>query len=163
MISQEEVVTKTDSSNFAPHPAPPRAQQPFTPEEVSRIQTQLDAPIDNEYIQFRPSAQGSVGYVEGWKALSLMNEVFGFNGWSSEILHLGTDFTDIHDDRISLGMFCMVRIHLRDGTFHDVPPLLPADGVDKGNARTLDTDRRRISGARRRPLKRPARRPSPMR
>lgn len=94
--------------------------RPFNDDEQIRIQNTLDQSIEPEYIQFRPSPQGSVAYVEGWKALSLANETFGFNGWSSEILHLNPDFVDISSDgRVSLGISCMVRIHLRDGTFHD--------------------------------------------
>lgn len=98
-------------------------KRPFTTEEAARIQSVLDTPIENEYIQFRPSAQGSVAYVEGWKALSLANEVFGFNGWSSEILSLTVDFVDQVDGKFSIGVSCMVRIYLRDGTFHEVDPI----------------------------------------
>ena len=108
------------SINLTSRSATIKKAQPFTAEEAAHIQARLDAPIDHDHIQFRPSAQGSVAYVEGWKALSLANEVFGFSGWSSEILQLGTDFLDVQDGRVSLGVSCMVRIHLRDGTFHDV-------------------------------------------
>lgn len=31
-------------------------------------------------------------YVEGWKAINLANEVFGFHGWSSSITSLTVDF-----------------------------------------------------------------------
>jgi DNA repair and recombination protein RAD52 len=96
-------------------------QRPFSVEECSRIQSTLKKPIDMEHIQFRPSAQGSVGYVEGWKALSIANDIFGFDGWSSEILSLSPDFIDTSaDGKVSIGISCMVRIFLRDGTFHDV-------------------------------------------
>lgn len=35
---------------------------------------------------------GNVAYLEGWKAFNLANQVFGFNGWSSEIHSFTTDF-----------------------------------------------------------------------
>lgn len=111
-----------------PPPPPPPLLSPkrphWTEEEEVRIQKALCQPIEYEHIQFRPSAQGSVAYVEGWKVLNLANEVFGFNGWSSEILSLTRDFEDVSGadgGRISVGYSCMVRIRLRDGTFHDVP------------------------------------------
>ena len=107
-----KTLDKSNSSNG-------RQFVPFTSDEVKDIQKKLDASIDADSIQFRPSAQGSVAYVEGWRALSLANEVFGFNGWSSEILSLSVDFCDNEGGRISLGISCMVRIHLKDGTFHD--------------------------------------------
>lgn len=106
-----------------PPPLPPKRPHWTEGEEV-RIQNALCQSIEYEHIQFRPSAQGSVAYVEGWKVLNLANEVFGFNGWSSEILSLTRDFEDLSGadgGRISVGYSCMVRIRLRDGTFHDVP------------------------------------------
>lgn len=104
---------------YAHLPTVASSVRPFAADEARSIQGQLDQLIEADQIQFRPSAQGSVAYVEGWKVLSLANEVFGFNGWSSEILHLGIDFVDSQDGRISLGISCLVRVHLRDGTFHD--------------------------------------------
>ncbi|PJF20062.1 Rad52/22 double strand DNA break repair [Paramicrosporidium saccamoebae] len=85
----------------------PRKNVPFSPEDTLRIQKQLDVPVDVEHIAFRPSAQGTVAYVEGWRALHLANEVFGFSGWSSEILSLATDFVDTEGGRVTLGVSCM--------------------------------------------------------
>lgn len=31
-------------------------------------------------------------YAEGWKIINLANEVFGFNGWSSSVLSITTDY-----------------------------------------------------------------------
>lgn len=113
-----------EHATFSPPPRnTPHNWQRWTGEEAVRVQHALGQPIEYEHIQFRPSAQGSVAYVEGWKALNLANEVFGFNGWSSEILSLNRDFEDISGadgGRISVGYSCMVRVRLRDGTFHDV-------------------------------------------
>lgn len=108
---------ETQSSTSASGPV----WREFTKEEQERIQNHLDRPLEAEHIQFRPAAQGSVAYIEGWKVLSIANEVFGFNGWSSEILSLSCDFVDVGEGgKISLGISCMVRIRLRDGTYHDV-------------------------------------------
>jgi len=99
----------------------PQRHVPFSAAECNVIQKELDRPLEPEHITYRPSGQGQVAYLEGWKSLQLANEVFGFNGWSSEILSLTTDFLDTDSTgRVSLGMSCMVRVHLRDGTFHDV-------------------------------------------
>lgn len=114
-MDKENLARKSDHSKTTP-----RKLTPFTAEECEKIQNQLDRPIDNSDIQFRPAAQGTVAYLEGWKALNLANEVFGFNGWCSEILSLTTDFVDIVEGKVSLGVSCMLRVHLKDGTFHDV-------------------------------------------
>lgn len=64
--------------------------------------------------------QGPVSYLEGWRAFNYANEIFGFNGWSSEILEVTVDFMDNDGGKYSCGIACTVRIHLKDGTFHDV-------------------------------------------
>jgi recombination DNA repair RAD52 pathway protein len=35
---------------------------------------------------------GSFVYVESWKAIEIANAVFGFDGWSSEIINISPDF-----------------------------------------------------------------------
>lgn len=35
---------------------------------------------------------GKLTYIEGWRVINLANEVFGFNGWSTEIKQLEVDF-----------------------------------------------------------------------
>ena len=71
---------------------PARKIVPYTQEEAHEIQTRLDTNLDASQLSYRPSGQGTLTYLEGWKALSLANEVFGFNGWSSEILNFTIDF-----------------------------------------------------------------------
>ena len=69
-----------------------RITAPYTEEEAYDIQKRLDTKLDASHISYRPAAQGTVAYLEGWKAFNLANEVFGFNGWSSEILSFTIDF-----------------------------------------------------------------------
>jgi DNA repair and recombination protein RAD52 len=60
--------------------------------EMVEIQSRLDCKLEPDHLSYRPAAQGTVAYLEGWKAINLANECFGFNGWSSEILNFSTDF-----------------------------------------------------------------------
>lgn len=69
-----------------------RTVLPYTAEEAHEIQERLDTKLDASHLSYRPAAQGTVAYLEGWKAFNLANEVFGFNGWSSEILSFTIDF-----------------------------------------------------------------------
>lgn len=69
-----------------------RAAVPYSEEEAHEIQERLDTKLDASHLSYRPAAQGTVAYLEGWKAFNLANEVFGFNGWSSEILSFTIDF-----------------------------------------------------------------------
>ncbi|KAI8334178.1 DNA repair protein Rad52/59/22 [Chlamydoabsidia padenii] len=60
---------------------------------------------------------GTVMYIEGSTAINLANELFGYNGWSSEIKQSVVDVSD--DGRVTLGMATTVRVTLKDGTFHE--------------------------------------------
>lgn len=101
-----------------------RSFQPiqFTKEERSRIQTRLNKVLGPEYVSFRPGGGGqNVSYIEGWKALNLANEIFGFDGWCSELINSQVDYVDTHggSGRISMGFSVLVRVTIKNGTFHE--------------------------------------------
>jgi len=70
------------------------AQALRTIQAVATLQAKLNQRLGPEYISQRPGpGNGSkLTYVEGWKVINLANEVFGFNGWSSSITSLTTDY-----------------------------------------------------------------------
>ncbi|KAI9771329.1 MAG: DNA repair protein rad52 [Geoglossum simile] len=94
----------------------------FTAQEIATLQSRLEKQLGPEYISSRPGAAGQkVYYVAGEKCINLANEVFGFNGWSSSIQNIQIDFVDESptSGKISLGLSVIVRVTLRDGTFHE--------------------------------------------
>lgn len=82
---------KISTNPYSP-PLTMKTPVPYTEEEAYDIQYRLDTKLDASHLSYRPAAQGTVAYLEGWKAFNLANEVFGFNGWSSEILSFTIDF-----------------------------------------------------------------------
>ncbi|TFL01633.1 Rad52/22 family double-strand break repair protein-domain-containing protein [Pterulicium gracile] len=90
---------------------------------IAALQIKLNQKLGPEYISQRPGPGGGpkLTYVEGWKIINLANEVFGFNGWSSSIVSLVTDFADYNEEtrRYSVGVTAIVRVTLRDGVFHE--------------------------------------------
>lgn len=60
-------------------------------------------------------------YLTAEKCITLANEVFGFNGWSSSIQNIQVDFADENPQsgRVSIGLSVIVRVTLRDGTYHE--------------------------------------------
>ncbi|KAF2035595.1 hypothetical protein EK21DRAFT_54137, partial [Setomelanomma holmii] len=93
----------------------------FTASEIATLQSRLNKQLGPEYISTRPgSGGGKVAYLEGNKAIALANEVFGFNGWSSSLGQVQIDYVDEHQNgKVSLGLSIVVRITLKDGTYHE--------------------------------------------
>ncbi|KAJ9607302.1 DNA repair protein rad52 [Cladophialophora chaetospira] len=94
----------------------------YTAQEIATLQSRLDKQLGPEYISSRAGPGGSkVHYLAADKAISLANEVFGFNGWSSSIQNIQIDFVDENPqtNKISLGLSVIVRITLKDGTHHE--------------------------------------------
>lgn len=94
----------------------------YTAQEIATLSSRLEKQLGPEYISSRPGAGGGkVHYLSADKCINLANEVFGFNGWSSGIQNVQIDFVDESQSsgKVSLGLSVIVRVTLRDGTFHE--------------------------------------------
>ncbi|OQE36211.1 hypothetical protein PENCOP_c012G00450 [Penicillium coprophilum] len=112
--------TGTASAN--PFEEPQRRINEYTAQEIATLQARLDKKLGPEYISARPGAAGQkVHYLSADKCINLANEVFGFNGWSSSIQTIQIDFVEENQNtgKISLGLSVVIRVTLRDGTFHE--------------------------------------------
>lgn len=91
--------------------------------KIAELQAKLNRKLGPEYISQRPGPGGGpkLTYAEGWKIINLANEVFGFNGWSSNVVSLTTDFIDHNEQsqRYTVGVTAIVRVTLRDGVYHE--------------------------------------------
>ncbi|KAF8842441.1 hypothetical protein BDN67DRAFT_965772 [Paxillus ammoniavirescens] len=90
---------------------------------IATLQAKLNKKLGPEYISQRPGPAGcpKLTYAEGWKIINLANEVFGFNGWSSNVVNLTTDFVEYSEEsrRYNVGVTAILRVTLRDGTHHE--------------------------------------------
>jgi DNA repair and recombination protein RAD52 len=94
----------------------------YTAQEIAILQSRLEKQLGPEYISSRAGPSGQkVHYVAAEKCIQLANEIFGFNGWSSQIMDVQVDFVDENPTtlKVSLGLSVIVRVTLRDGTFHE--------------------------------------------
>ncbi|KAF2166762.1 hypothetical protein M409DRAFT_54552 [Zasmidium cellare ATCC 36951] len=94
----------------------------YTAQQIATLQSRLEKQLGPEYISTRPgNGGGKVHYLAAEKVINLANEVFGFNGWSSSIQNVQIDFVDENatNGRINLGLSTIVRVTLKDGTFHE--------------------------------------------
>ncbi|KAE8452994.1 hypothetical protein EG329_012181 [Mollisiaceae sp. DMI_Dod_QoI] len=99
----------------------PRVSE-YTAQEIATLQSRLEKQLGPEYISSRAGPSGQkVHYLAAEKCIQLANEVFGFNGWSSQIKEVQVDFVD-EDPRtfkVNIGLSVVVRVTLRDGTYHE--------------------------------------------
>ena len=130
-------------SFFAPLPTPfgftPLSEDSATSKQIATLQAKLNKKLGPEFISQRPGPGGGpkLTYAEGWKIINLANEVFGFNGWSSSIVSIVTDFVDYSEEsrRFNVGVTAIVRVTLRDGAYHeDVGYGMLENGKSKGAA-----------------------------
>ncbi|KAF8155767.1 recombination protein Rad52 [Crassisporium funariophilum] len=111
-----------------------------TAHKIALLQAKLNQKLGPEFISQRQGPGGpKLTYAEGWKIINLANEVFGFNGWSSSIVSLTTDFVDYTEEsrRYNIGVTAIVRVTLRDGVFHEDIGYGMAENV-KGKGQALD-------------------------
>ena len=67
----------------------------YSSEEQQAVQKALHARLGPNFISKRPVGGGShAAYLEGHRAVSLANEIFGFNGWSHSVTQQSIDFVD---------------------------------------------------------------------
>ncbi|MBW0478473.1 hypothetical protein O181_018188 [Austropuccinia psidii MF-1] len=87
----------------------------------SHIQALLSKQLGPEFLATRPGAGGSkLTYIEGWRVIALANEIFGFDGWSSETKSIQVDFVDESTEgRFNVGVSAIVRIWLKSGGSHE--------------------------------------------
>ncbi|KAL8874341.1 MAG: hypothetical protein Q9174_000292 [Haloplaca sp. 1 TL-2023] len=115
---QHKAVTATDN----PFEDTKSNVNEYTAREIATLSSRLEKRLGPEYISTRPGASGAkVPYLAGDKAIQLANEVFGFNGWSSGIQQIQIDFVEESptSGKVSLGLSVIVRVTLRDGTYHE--------------------------------------------
>lgn len=94
----------------------------YAAQEIATLQSRLNKRLGPEYISTRAGPGNSrVAYLSAEKAINLANEVFGFNGWSSSIQNIQIDFVDENPTKgtISIGLSVVVRVTLKDGTYHE--------------------------------------------
>jgi len=125
----------------------------FSSEEKVTIRRLLEQKLSNEHLATRPGANGmKFTYVESWKAIELANSIFGFNGWSSSIVDITPDFMEEVGGKFRVGVTAVVRVSLKDGTFHEDVGYGISENKNKGIA-IENAKKEAVSDARKRALR----------
>merc|ERR1719334_271251 len=95
----------------------------FTKKEKERIAKLLRQPLRSNLLKKRPGHGGkSTYYVDGGTSYSLANDIFGFDGWKSQIINTQIDYAkekQKHSDRWYIGVSVIVRVELKNGAYHE--------------------------------------------
>jgi len=92
----------------------------FTVEEQEAVEAALRQRLGPNFLAKRPAGGGQqVCYVEGFKVISLANNIFGFNGWSHSVTNQTIDFVDHHQGKFFVGTTATVKVELKDGSYHE--------------------------------------------
>lgn len=87
---------------------------------TDEIQAKLEKKLGPEYISKRIGFGSSrVAYIEGWRAINLANQIFGYHGWSTEVKAVTVDFLDERQGRFSIGCTAIVRVSLSNGAYRE--------------------------------------------
>ena len=93
---------------------------PFSDEESVRIRSLINNLCEGDIATRAGPGGQKLNYMEGWKVIARANEVFGFNGWASEVVSVNEDFLEkVGDNSYSCCYTAMVRVTLKDGTYHE--------------------------------------------
>ncbi|KAL0212562.1 hypothetical protein RCL1_006188 [Eukaryota sp. TZLM3-RCL] len=89
-------------------------------DNYDEISTCLAANLTASDLSKRPGPSGtSLTYLEGWKVVRKANEIFGFDGWTTEVRNLEVDYCDELNGRWSCGVSALIRVTLKTGSYHD--------------------------------------------
>jgi hypothetical protein len=104
-----------------------------------------------EHLASRAGAGGGkLTYIEGWRVINLANEVFGFDGWSSEVKNLSVDFVSLLNTALELLISRVVRprsgVRSLVDRRHGHRPRLAARGCFSRGRRLWQSGRRQKQG-----------------
>lgn len=108
----------------------------FTADQIKA----LEAPLNRAHVKSRSQAGRSLSYIEGWKAISEANRIFGFDGWDRETVELRECGEPRQvGDKHRVAFMCRVRIRVVSaGPTFDETRVITRDGTGYGSG--IDKD-----------------------
>lgn len=94
----------------------PKGKPQLPIQERDRISSELRQELGPEYISYKTNHP----YVEAHRIIQLANEIFGYDGWNTEIKSNSVDFCDVvAGGKVNVGVQCVVRVTLTSGSYHE--------------------------------------------
>lgn len=90
--------------------------------------------LTREHLRSRTAfGNNQVLYIEGWQAIEIANNIFGYDGWSSKNYDMKEEYREVKEERgykvYSLSYTCMCRITLNNGVYHEDIGFGSTDGM----------------------------------
>ncbi|KAI5190957.1 DNA repair and recombination protein RAD52 [Nematocida minor] len=84
------------------------------------IKSELERGLGPEYISFKNTGYSEEPYIEGWASVQMANRIFGYSGWSSQILSIEPiSIEEMPEGKVTVTAKAHVKIILKDGTFRE--------------------------------------------
>lgn len=133
----------------------PFGSRPFSGQQEARMAEELrqdTTPLD---VRSRPGPGGKkLTYMPGWKSVDAANRIFGFNGWSSQVMSLRINFCrETSSKRWNVCVSCTVRVTLKDGSFHEDRGNGSAENYKSEAEALMLAEKEAVTDARKRALK----------
>lgn len=80
---------------------------------TDKVCEQLAKPLPHDVVKTRQQAGQKLSYIEGWYAIEVANEVFGFGGWSYEVVATTVLHSEPYKRNDKSGYAHVVRSHVR--------------------------------------------------
>ncbi|GAB0492926.1 hypothetical protein MMPV_004196 [Pyropia vietnamensis] len=110
------------SGPFVPVPSPPAAfgDAAFSRHDAERIGRMLDHRLTKSDCKQRAGPSGrKLTYLESWKVIDLANKIFGWDGWSCEMVSSELDFVEMTPPRgWSAHATVVLKVTVRGGQCH---------------------------------------------
>ncbi|MES1912821.1 MAG: hypothetical protein MHM6MM_005039 [Cercozoa sp. M6MM] len=92
----------------------------FSPQERRRMQELLRQKLPISMISTRMGPGGQkLAYLEGHRVIDLANDIFSPFNWSSSVSDLSLDYMERSSGYFCVGVTALVKVTLRDGTYHE--------------------------------------------
>lgn len=124
---------------------PNQPVSPWLESKLGTLRTRIEEFKRRHAHQERPTTSSWKQRFTGPVAIELANRTFGFDGWSSEVVRCEAEET-CHGTSYSISVFAVVRITLKDGTFHEAErdASIDADGNRATRTAAMRLCRKRV-------------------
>ncbi|KAG5186712.1 Rad52/22 double-strand break repair protein [Tribonema minus] len=125
-------------------PADTGSVEPASANAELRVRERLQQTLNKDQVAQRAGPGGTkLVYFPIEKAVEVANEIIGYNGWSSTVVHMDKDYETFADNKWEISYTAQVRVTLPGGVYHE--DIGCGKGVSRQRYDAIDTARKSAS------------------